>query len=138
MSETILELGLNDIPELELLPMDEYELQVVGKPIVMSGESQKSGDPYKMLKLGFKPTVPELREVTPTIYHTFSLPVKGDDKEQRTTKLRRVKDFCDAIGYEDPTGNLDPQQLPGKTCTCKVDQKEDDMMGTINVIKKFL
>ena len=109
MSEnTIIELGLNDIPDLELLPKGEYELEIVGKVQLFEGESQKSGDAYKMLKFPLKVTDVELRPNTPTMYHTLSLPTTGDDKDQKTNKLRRLKQFCDACEYDYSTGDIDP------------------------------
>ena len=104
---SLLNLNLNDVPDLEVLPEGDYELKI-GRADIKDYTSDKGNGQYMNISL----TVIDEANA-PTIYHTIFLPNSSDDESQANAKKRRIIQFYKAFDIDLDGAEL--SELSGKT-----------------------
>lgn len=123
----ILDYNLADIPELEVLPPDEYQLEVAS---ANSDVVDKNNNP------GLKLLLKSDKTNTALISHWIGLPhPENDDEEESNKKLRRLKRFVDAFSIVKHDTDED---LIGTRGFCLLALEESDEYGKQNRVKKFV
>ena len=121
----ILDYNLEDVPDLEILAPDEYQLEVV----IAERKDDKNGDPG--LKLALKSDVAN----TSLIGHWIGLPGDSDDEDTKNAKLRKLKTFVNAFSI---TKHEEDEDLVGTRGFCLIGIKESDDYGKQNKVTKFV
>ena len=122
----ILDYNLKDVPELELLAPDEYQLEVIGAD---SSKLDKNDNPG--LKLLFKSD----KTNTGVIGHWIGLPGENDDEDTKNSKLRRLIPFINAFSI---VKHEEDEDLIGSRGYCLIAVKEDPDYGQQNRITRFV
>ena len=128
MSESILDINVEDVAELQVIPDGEEILLQID-----DAEVRKSKKGQDMLVVRF--SAPE-HEDTRSIMEYFILPHEyEDDLERKKGSQRKIKRFCEAFSL--PLDKLDIEGLVGETgyAVVKVEEYEGDES---NKIRKFM
>ncbi len=105
---SILDLNLDEVPDLNLAPEGQNQLMITGVPSIRSGE--KDGRSWQNL------TVVLAAVNSPNtyrIYHTLWLPQADDDEDRTNSSKRRIKAFMIAFGIP-ISGPLNLESWVGK------------------------
>jgi len=121
----ILDYNLEDVPDLEILPDDEYRLEVIRAET----KQDKNGNP------GLKLTLKSDRANTRLIGHWISLPGENDDEEQSNNKLRRLIPFVNAFGIKK---HDEDEDLIGTSGFCLLATEDDPEYGQSNRVTRFV
>ncbi len=90
---SILDMNLEDVPDLELAPEGQNRLVIAAPPRVNSGE--KNDKPWSNVSIAL--SAPDAQN-THRIYHTLWLPQAGDDEDRANSSKRQIKNFMIAFG----------------------------------------
>ncbi len=124
---SLLDLNLENVPELSTVPEGEYTL------VCRSAEvktSQNTGGQYISLRyeiVGEPDALP--------VYHVVMLPTPEDDDAKRNWRLRQLKRLFESHGCD--ISQPDPEELVGKEVQAMLVVEEDEY-GPQNRIKRFL
>lgn len=128
--KTFYELALEDVPELEVLPDGEYRVQITDASI---GSSDKTGGDYLLLRL----EVPS-EELSKEFTDVFMFPTSEDSAKQRIKRLSRIKQFCNAVGYDSSlNGGIETEELIGLEGWAYLTTEESSDYGEQNRVKKW-
>ena len=86
-------LDLDNIPEVEILPPDEYEMKVISSEVKDSTADDAPADAKNVVVILEAVAHPNANHV----FRYFSLPNSGDTERTRNQKLRWLKEFLDAF-----------------------------------------
>jgi len=103
----IINVDLGNIPETTLLDKGEYEVRVVGKPVV---KTSQAGNNYINVALEAldNPTAD-------TVYHILTLPNQGEIEKHSLRRRRDIASLCATFGVDHNNGELDLDQFEGKS-----------------------
>jgi len=125
----ILDLHLDDVPDLSAVPEGEYRLRVEQAEV---RTSQNTGGDYIYLSFGIVDE-PDSFNVS----HVLMLPTDKDDDKTRSSRLRRIKQFVEAVGL-DPAQPFEVEDLIGLECFAILREEEDEEYGVRNRIRRFV
>lgn len=124
---SLLNYNMDDIPDQHTMPPGEHQLELKK----VEQKTSKKGDP--MLESLF--TVVGDADAKP-IFHYTMLPAESDDDNQTNNKLRRLKEFLQALGA-DISGDVETETLVGSTCFAILKEEDDAEYGKRNSISRF-
>lgn len=126
----LLDLHLDKVPDQKPVPGgEEYKLTI---KTLEQKTSQKDGSP--MLSAMF--TINDQPDAPP-VFQNFMLPKKEDDVGIRNMKLRRIKEFVIAFGF-DPAEPLELEDTIGEQGWAILKIDSDSSFGDRNIIGKFI
>ena len=102
----IVNVELGNIPDSTILDKGEYEVRVVGEPVV---RTSKKGNNY--INVALQAVAHPTSE---TVYHIITLPNQGEDEKQNLRRRRDLRDLCACFGVEHANGDLDLDVFEGK------------------------
>ena len=119
---------MDDIPDQHTVEPGEY--QVTLRKI--EEKISKKGDP--MLESLF--VIADDADAKP-IFHYTMLPAESDDDSQVNNKLRRLKEYLQALGA-DTSGSIETTALVGESCFAILKEEDDIEFGKRNSISRFI
>lgn len=126
--QSFLDLALDNIEELVVLPAGEHELTIRTAEVYDNKNTGK-----KSIKLLLESVeVPNSKDFT----HFLSLPSPNDSLKQNTAKRTRIRDFVVAVGLD--VANFQIQDLVGRTFWAKLDVETSAEYGDQNVLKTVI
>ena len=119
---SLLDINLDDIKDLELLPEGEYVLEIIKAEV--KENSKKTGNNIMVV-------CKVLDQDCENVFHYCILPAEGDDETKVNNKKRMLKAFCEAFGLD--TGSIDTDTWVGASawCALKVDTYQDQESNKI-------
>lgn len=126
--------AMREVPDLEVVPDGEYELQVVSATRII-GESSKRFQVILSI-IGHPNASP--------VYHLLWLPKDEDDEQRQNASVRKIKYFCEGfdVDFSSPIEideNNSIVDFIGKTGNARlVVDPETDKHGERNIIKRVL
>lgn len=124
---SLLDINLNDVPDVEVLDPAEYQVKVEGVEVKTS---EKSGNSYINMRL-----VAIDEPNAEPIYHILMLPTAEDDDRTKNNRLRSIRDAF--VAFDCDPSDPDPDNLKGKVAWALVGQKQDEEYGLRNTIRRF-
>lgn len=125
---SLLDYNLQEIPDLEVMPEGEHQVRCVRAE---EGTSNKSGDPYILLRLEIVGE-PNVKQIT----NPIMLPGENSDERETNSRLRRLKQAVEAFSL-DPT-NVDTEDFEGKTAWAFLTEESDPEYGDQNNVRRFI
>lgn len=131
---SFLDYNLNDVPDLHAKEEGEYELRIIDAEIktIQKVDSAWYGAQMVLVKMDI-PEDPNSKDIT----HTIFLPKEGDTEKEMAQRLRGLKIFCDAFGYDYSNG-INVEDLKGLTGWALLKVEESDEYGEQNRVKRFV
>ena len=129
---SILDMNVEDVPDLEVMAADEYQVKII-KGEVKDYKNEKGEGKYLLLALE---VVDE--PLAKTVFHNLFFPKADDDERQVDGARRGFKTFYQAFALP-LSGNLDLEELSGKTgwAYLKIKPAKDEFEEA-NTIGKFI
>jgi hypothetical protein len=126
---SFLDLNVNDVPDLTVLPEgEEYELRILECEIKTSSKGNQG------IQCRFDcPAEPNSKDIT----HWIGIPDASADEKKRNAALRRIRDFCICFGIN-TVGGIDLSDVQGRTGWAILAIENDDTYGEQNKIKRFI
>jgi len=120
-----LNLDLENIPDIQLLPPGEHKVQILS----IEEKTSKAGNQYLNVRLESVDA-----EMVGDIYHVVMLPRASDDKKQDARTRQRIKDFFAAF---DVSGQ-NTDDLIGQTGWALVTVENDQNDEPQNKVSRFV
>lgn len=124
----ILDFNLDNVPEQTVADPGEVQLRIA-KAEVKEKRDQSGFQICCTLEIEGHPNAAP-------IFHYLGLPAKADDERQKNNKLRRVKEFCQALGV--PTDNPNTDDWVGRSCWALIKVETSEEYGTQNRVTRFI
>lgn len=119
--------NLSDIPDLEPVSEDEYNLKIVSAQDTISGNTGREGIKMVIYNLDKDNALP--------IFHSIWLPMEGDDDTKAQTMWRMIKEFLISLGLN--PGDISTEELQGIEFTGLVGLQKNNLSGADeNVLKR--
>lgn len=127
-ADNILDLALENTPELTLVPVGDAQVEIMSTEVKRSKDGATT---YIQLVLKSRS-----HEDTENIFHSLFIPGANDDKDKANGKKRRIKDFLSGFGipYE---GSLDVTTWKGGIGNVIVKHTSDPAYGDKAEIAKI-
>lgn len=121
-------LDLDNVPELSAVAEGEYEVRILD-----AGDHVSKTSGQNMIRLVLEIQGEPDAE---TIYHYVTLPQFDDDERRKNGKLRRIKEFLSAFGFDKQSDYAD---WIGATGWALIGSEMDDRTGAPrNNVKRFI
>jgi len=128
---SILDINLDDVPDLTIVDTDEYELSLCGVEI----KTSKKGEPYinAVFDIMGEPNAQK-------IYHIVMLPSDSCDEDTLIRRKRQMKKFYTALGIPLSGQEVDLEDYIGTTVSAFVGVQEGDSEypESKNNIRRFI
>jgi hypothetical protein len=129
---SFLDLNLDEVPDIRTVKGgDEYRLKVASAEIKESRGEKTAGQ--KMLALRFD--IVDEPDTSP-VFDYMMLKSANEDEERNNQRLRRVKEFIQALGW-DPAQGFNIEELVGEECFAILSEEDDPNYGKQNRIQRF-
>ncbi len=123
-----IDVGLDDVPELELVPEGERTLRCTGAEMDVSN----AGNDMLVLRLE-----DAQNEMTEVLRHYLVLPAEGDDQRTEIRKKQSLRDACLAFGV-DFSGGFSADEFIGKQADVIISHDEDPEYGPSANVQRFV
>lgn len=129
MSETFINLNLDDAQELKSVPQGEYQLRVVE---CKTATSKNTGGDY------LQATLEILSEpLAKNINHVMMFPTPGDDAKKANNRKLAIRNFLQACGVDYSKG-FNPSDLEGCTPWAILVEEDDPEYGKQNRVRRWV
>lgn len=126
---SILDLNLENTPELRTVEADEYKVRCHDCEVSMKEET---GNKYILMRLDI-PKIPESKDIV----HVLMLPSSDDSEKQQIRRKNNIKEAAEAFGI-DYSGGLDTDNFIGESAWALLSEETDPEYGPQNRVRRFV
>lgn len=127
--KTLLDLGLEDTPDLQAVEAGEYQLKCTSCEV---RTSKNTGGQFIMCRFEI-PEIPESKEIT----QVMMLPTKEDSDKQQIKRKGAIKRCLEAFDI-DISQPFNPELMVGATGFANLGVEEDPEYGEQNYVRNFI
>ena len=124
----ILDLNLNEVPDLKTVSPGEYQLRVTSSEV----KESKSGNPMVLVAMAI-----EDEADSQVVFDHLVLPTDDCSASQKNSRLRKIKAFCESFDIDYSAGGINPDEWKGLTGFAILSEESDAEYGDSNRIKRY-